>query len=217
MLVAQAPGEQEDQEAALFIGPSGPIFDALLAKAGLERSSIFVTNLLKCTLPRCRRPKRKEIEACQPFLEQEISLVDPDVLVPLGFYATSSLMQRNNLTPPKGRKDSTNFFGHLFWNGHKKVYPLPHPSSLLYNPDYRPLAETLYAKLKVLSRQCQWYPLCPMKRLFEKGALNESWIQLYCTGDWSACTRFALEAKGQYHPDWMLPDGTLDTDLKTWL
>ncbi len=217
LLVAQAPGEKEDQEASLFIGPSGQIFDQLIEKAGLSRSSIYLTNLLKCTLPKCRRPKIEEILACQPFLEQEIDLVDPDILVPLGFYATRTLMNLNDLTPPQAKKDSKQFFGQLFWNGKKKVFPLPHPSSILYSPDYKPLAEQLYAKLNVLFSPCKWFPLCPIKRLFEKGAISESWIQLYCTGDWGSCTRYAMEAKGQYHPDWMLPDGTLDEDLKKWL
>ncbi len=217
MFVAQAPGEREDQEACLFIGPSGQIFDQLIKKAGLSRSSIYLTNLLKCTLPKCRKPKTEEISACQTFLKQEIDLIDPDIIVPLGFYASRSLLHLNDLTSPQDKKDFEQYMGQLFWSGKKKVYPLPHPTSILHTPENKPLAEHLYVKLNVLSQVCKWYPLCPMKRLFKKGAIKESWIQLYCTGDWGSCTRYALEARGEYHPDWMLPDGTLDENLKKWL
>jgi DNA polymerase len=61
---------------------------------------------------------------------------------------------------------------------------------------------------------CHWYPLCPMRRFFKKGLLPYEWIDAYCKGDWHQCVRYRLEAEGRYHPDWMLPDGSLDISLK---
>lgn len=53
-----------------------------------------------------------------------------------------------------------------------------------------------------------------MKRYYEKGKIDEKWIKNYCKGDWSNCVRFKKEERGEYHPDWMLPDGTIDDSLK---
>jgi hypothetical protein len=60
---------------------------------------------------------------------------------------------------------------------------------------------------------CKWYPVCPMKWFYEQGKLDEKWINNYCKGDWSSCVRYIMEEKGQYHPDNMLPDGTIDKNL----
>jgi DNA polymerase len=56
--------------------------------------------------------------------------------------------------------------------------------------------------------------VCPLKRFYEKGRLDEKWIELYCKGDWESCMRYQLEEKGEPHQDRMLPDGSLDKKLK---
>jgi len=63
-------------------------------------------------------------------------------------------------------------------------------------------------------RECKWYTVCPMKRYYEAGVLAAQWITEYCKGDWSACVRYEKEEQGEPHPDWMLPDGSLDTRLR---
>jgi len=62
--------------------------------------------------------------------------------------------------------------------------------------------------------QCRWYPVCPMKRFRDAGLLDEKWVRLYCKGDWRGCVRYRMEAEGRPHPDWMLPDGSLDESLR---
>ncbi len=64
------------------------------------------------------------------------------------------------------------------------------------------------------SKQCKWYPVCPMKYYYEKGKLDKKWVEEYCWGDWTRCVRYQMEEKGEYHPDWMLPDGMLDESLR---
>lgn len=66
----------------------------------------------------------------------------------------------------------------------------------------------------MLLPECKWFSCCPMKRFYEKGLLSRKWIDRYCRGVWQSCKRFQLEEKGVYHPDWMLPDGSLDERLK---
>lgn len=60
---------------------------------------------------------------------------------------------------------------------------------------------------------CKWFPVCPMKRFYEQGKLNKKWINQYCMGDWQNCIRYQMEEKGEYHPDNMLPDGTIAHEL----
>jgi DNA polymerase len=150
MLIAQAPGRKEDREGRMFIGPSGKVLAELLNEAGIERDEIYMTNLIKCRLPKNRRPKQDEIEACGCFLDKEIALLAPKVLVPLGYYATRHVMNKYDIALPKIRTDFSSLNGKLFEAGEKRLYPLPHPSALLYNRSYKPLALEKYAKLRVL-------------------------------------------------------------------
>ncbi|MBN1574962.1 MAG: hypothetical protein JW913_00315 [Chitinispirillaceae bacterium] len=61
--------------------------------------------------------------------------------------------------------------------------------------------------------ECKWYTVCPMKRFLEKGVLDEQWVKRYCRGG-KECVRYAMEERGEAHPDWMLPDGSLDERLR---
>ncbi|MBT8348920.1 MAG: uracil-DNA glycosylase, partial [Sulfurovum sp.] len=80
MLIAQAPGENEDREGKMFIGPSGRVLDELLRMAEIERKEIYMTNLVKCMLPGYRKPKQDEIETCSYYLDKEIELINPEIL-----------------------------------------------------------------------------------------------------------------------------------------
>ena len=84
MLIAQAPGENEDQEGIMFIGPSGKVLNELLQISDVDRKEIYMTNLVKCMLPKYRKPKQDEIDICSSYLDREIELIDPKILVPLG-------------------------------------------------------------------------------------------------------------------------------------
>jgi len=93
MLIAQAPGEKEDREGKMFVGPSGKVLDELLKSAGISRQAIYMTNLIKCMLPKYRRPKQDEIKVCSYYLNEEIKLINLKILVPLGYYATYYIFQ----------------------------------------------------------------------------------------------------------------------------
>ncbi len=66
----------------------------------------------------------------------------------------------------------------------------------------------------IFMNECKWYPVCPMKQYYEQGRLPEYWIKKYCKGEWNICIRYHMEERGEYHPDWMMPDGSLDENLK---
>ena len=173
-----------------------------------------MTNLIKCRLPKNRRPKMDEIEACSNFLNHEIAIIHPDIIVPLGYYATRTILTRYHADYPAARADFASLYGTLFFSDDQKICPLPHPSSLLYNPSFEPKTVEKYKKLKILFHECIWFPSCPMKSFYEAGRLERRWIELYCRGEWKKCVRYELEGEGHYHPDWMLPDGSYDERLK---
>ena len=62
--------------------------------------------------------------------------------------------------------------------------------------------------------ECKWYKVCPMKKFYENGKIGEKWINNYCKGNWLKCIRYQMEEKHQYHPDYMMPDGSINKALK---
>ncbi|MBN2144041.1 MAG: uracil-DNA glycosylase [Candidatus Aureabacteria bacterium] len=212
-LIAQAPGEKEDKTGLMFTGPSGRVLDDLLKMAGITRKDVYMTNLVKCMLPKYRKPKPDEIETCTRYLTREIERIKPRVLVPLGYDSikfvfgkyNSGCLLKSGINP---------LFGKLQLFDQFKVYSLRHPSALLHNPLQEQEMTRNYRRLGVLLNECKWYPVCPMKTYFEQGRLERKWVELYCKGYWKACVRYKMEEKGESHSDWMLPDGSLNEKLK---
>jgi uracil-DNA glycosylase len=89
MLVGEAPGALEDQHGLPFVGRSGELLDGLLAEVGVDRAEVSVANVLKCRPPNNRPPRRGEITACRPWLERQIALARPAVVVALGSTAVT--------------------------------------------------------------------------------------------------------------------------------
>ena len=214
MFISLSPGVKEDECNMMFIGPSGTVLDRLFEAADIQRTSVYMSNLVKCMLPKNRRPKMDEIESCRHFLDEEIEIVDPDIIVPLGFYATRYIMTKFQADPPSARAEFVKFYGQLLYSRGQRIFPLPHPASLIYNPDFEPATMVKYRQLQILSHDCHWFPMCPMKRFLEEDMLDPRWIALYCKGLWHNCVRYQMEERALYHPDWMLPDGSLDEKLK---
>jgi len=213
MLIAQAPGIKEDQEDTMFIGPSGKVLNNLLRSNNIQRDNLYMTNLIKCMLPNYRKPKQDEIDICNNYLDQEIKLIDSDVLVPLGHYATKYLLEKYGLKIPS-KKDFYKLYGKLILTNNRKILPLQHPAAVVYNPNLKKVLINNYHKLQVLSRNCKWYQVCPMKRYYEDGILDKKWIELYCKGDWENCVRYYMEESGKPHEDYILPDGTINKKLE---
>jgi len=135
MLIAQAPGELEDKENRMFIGPSGIMLEKLLQQSQICRDEIYMTNLIKCNLPQNRRPKQKEIKACSKYLNLEITEIKPRILASLGYYATKYLFEKYNLTKFT-KKEFPKLIGEKFVVENIIIYPLSHPASLLYHNEF---------------------------------------------------------------------------------
>lgn len=214
MLIAQSPGKEENKEGKMFIGPTGKVLDELFKEIDLDRNEIYMTNLIKCMLPKYRKPKQNEIEICSHYLDKEIKVVNPDTIFPLGYYPTKYLFEKYGLRIPNSKAQFRKVYGRIFLAKDKKIVVLQHPAALLYDNSKEEEMIKNYKKLKTLTIDCKWFPVCPMKYFYEEGRLDRKWIEIYCKGDWESCVRYHMEENGQPHPDWMLPDGTLDERLR---
>jgi DNA polymerase len=147
MFVGEAPGRHEDEQGIPFVGRAGKLLDTLLGDIGLQRSDVFVANVLKCRPPGNRDPHPQEIENCQDYLMRQVDLIEPRVVCTLGNFATK-LLRRDptGITRLHGREE-------VLVMGHRAVrlYPLFHPAAALYTPknvevlqaDFRRLPELL--------------------------------------------------------------------------
>lgn len=148
LFVALSPGAKEDIQNRMFIGPSGQVFNKLLHAAGIDRKLVFMTNLVKCILPKNRKPKMDEIESCSLFLNDEISIINPEIIVPLGYYATRAILEKYHAGSIEATMSFSKINGKLLDLDGKKIFPLPHPAALLYNPSFEPDTIEKYKKLK---------------------------------------------------------------------
>lgn len=132
MLIGEGPGEQEDLQGIPFVGPAGKLLDTMLELIELDRSKVYIANMVKCRPPHNRDPKDDEIAACRSYLEAQIQAVNPKIIVCLGRIAATALI----------RSDFRITREHGVWfdiNG-IRVMATFHPSALLRDPKKRPEA-----------------------------------------------------------------------------
>jgi DNA polymerase len=105
MIVGEGPGREEDLQGRPFVGRSGQLLDRLLEQeAGLARSDVYITNVVKCRPPGNRDPHPDEIDACAPYLERQVALIRPAVMLTLGNFATKLLLHTTEgITKLRGR------------------------------------------------------------------------------------------------------------------
>jgi DNA polymerase len=105
MLIGEAPGAEEDRRGKPFVGPSGQLLDRMLATIGLDRSTVYITNVIYWRPPGNRSPTPAEIAACQPFLERQIELIRPRLIVFVGGIAARGLLGvKEGVTKLRGRR-----------------------------------------------------------------------------------------------------------------
>ncbi len=133
--VGEAPGEDEDLQARPFVGRSGKLLDETLTKLGLNpETDIYVCNIIKCRPPGNRRPKDEEVNSCIDYLDGQLGLVAPKVIVALGSTSTNSLLPANTL-------GITKIHGRFFKYGKIPLMPAYHPSYVLRNGGSGPVYE----------------------------------------------------------------------------
>jgi len=128
MFIGEAPGWHENQQGKPFVGPAGQLLDELLASINLKRAGVFITNVIKCRPPENRDPLPEEIAACAPYLEQQIALIKPKVIVTLGRYSMAKFFGGESISRIHGQPRKIE--GVL-------VFPMYHPAAALHQPRLR--------------------------------------------------------------------------------
>ncbi len=133
VLVGEAPGRREDEQGRPFVGSAGKLLDGALKQVGLSREEVYIANVLKCRPPGNRRPLRREIAACASHLSEQLDLIAPRVIAPMGNSATGHMMRLYGLQ----RKSIGEVHGKEFIvdapQGEVTLFPLYHPAAILYN------------------------------------------------------------------------------------
>lgn len=140
VFVGEAPGYHEDKQGRPFVGAAGRLLDQLLESVGLARDRVYIANILKSRPPGNRDPSPEEIEACKPYLEDQLRIINPKVLVPLGAFASRVLLKKNATM-----KD---VHGRPFRVDGRTVFPVYHPAAALRSSTSR---ETLEEDFRALS------------------------------------------------------------------
>ena len=140
MIVGEAPGAREDAQGRPFVGSAGKLLDSLLAEAGLAREDVYITNVLKARPPGNRDPRRDEVAHHWPWLEAQLAIVRPRLLVPLGRHALARFAPDEKIGEVHGRA--------IRADG-RALFPLYHPAAALHNQSLR---ATLVEDARALGR-----------------------------------------------------------------
>ncbi|MEZ4565173.1 MAG: uracil-DNA glycosylase [Thermomicrobiales bacterium] len=138
MLIGEAPGWNEDQQGRPFVGAAGKFLEELLGAAGLKRSEVFITNVVKCRPPGNRDPLPDEIAACAPYLQRQIDALDPDVIVTLGRFSMAKWFPGERISRIHGQPKR---------EGKRLIVPMYHPAAALHQQALKATILEDFAKL----------------------------------------------------------------------
>jgi DNA polymerase len=155
MFVGEAPGRDEDIEGLPFVGRSGKLLDRMIAAIGLDRSSAYIANVIPWRPPGNRTPTPQETQICLPFIQRQIELVNPDVLVTLGNPSTQTLLStRDGIMKTRGR-----WFDYDTGTRVIRAIATFHPAYLLRSPSYKRMS---------------WQDLRAVAKALEQGKISSS-------------------------------------------
>jgi DNA polymerase len=149
LFVGEAPGFYEDQQGRPFVGPAGRFLDELIASAGLRRDQVFITNVVKCRPPNNRDPLPGEVDACRKYLQRQIELIQPKIIVSLGRYSLAWFSPRDAISKVHGQakvRDGVYFM------------PMYHPAAALHAGNMRKVIEEDFRKIPAVLERAREAP-----------------------------------------------------------
>ena len=150
MFIGEAPGKNEDLTGEPFVGAAGKLLDELLASIGIQRSQVYIANMVKCRPPGNRDPEPVELETCAPFLARQIELIAPDVIATLGRFAAHYVLQ---VTQP-----ITTLRGKLYHRDGRRIVPVFHPAAALYDSSKRSVLFDDFQRIRVVLERAESGP-----------------------------------------------------------
>jgi uracil-DNA glycosylase family 4 len=152
MFIGEGPGFHENEQGRPFVGAAGKYLDELLAKIGMQRSQVFITNVVKCRPPGNRDPMPEELEACRLYLERQIQVINPKVIVTLGRFSMANFLPNAKISSVHGQ--AMKIKGRL-------VIAMYHPAAALHQGSLKPVIEQDFARLPELIAQAEKAPESP--------------------------------------------------------
>lgn len=130
MIIGEAPGKDEDVKGLPFIGRSGKILDSLLNTIAMKRSDVFITNVVKCRPPNNRDPYVDEVKKCRDYLERQINIIKPKIIITLGRHSMNRFLKGLKISEVHGEL----IYSSGIWQPKQAYLPLYHPAASLYDP-----------------------------------------------------------------------------------
>ena len=147
MLIGEAPGYHEDLTGKPFIGEAGKLLDKLLASISLERKDTYITSIVKCRPPSNKDPTPEQINACKPYLDRQLSIIHPKIIIPLGRFACAFIFEKYGLEKERISQAHGKVYTKESLLGSIKIVPQYHPSVAAYNPN---MLDTLLNDFKTI-------------------------------------------------------------------
>jgi uracil-DNA glycosylase len=144
MFIGEAPGFHEDKQGLPFVGAAGRFLNELLQGIDLKRDDVFITNVIKCRPPANRDPEPDEIEACQGYLDQQIALIQPKIVITLGRFSMARYFSNAKISQ---------IHGHPKKMGGVIYYPMYHPAAALHQPSLRGTVQADFSQIPQLLAQ----------------------------------------------------------------
>ena len=132
MFIGEGPGYQEDRQGRPFVGPAGRFLEDLLGSIGLKREDVFIANMVKCRPTNNRDPLPAEIAACSKYLDRQVQLIKPDLLVTLGRFSLAKFFPKETISRARGRARQVDGL---------TVFPIMHPAAALHRQELRKVIE----------------------------------------------------------------------------
>ncbi len=144
MFIGEGPGFHEDRQGLPFVGAAGQLLDELLAMIGIKRADVYITNVVKCRPPQNRDPLPEEITACGSYLDQQLSLIKPKVVITLGRYSMARWFPNAKISAIHGKPKKI---------GGVLYIPMLHPAAALHQPAWRTQLEEDFRKIPEYLKQ----------------------------------------------------------------
>ena len=140
MFIGEGPGFHENQQGKPFVGQAGKFLDELLANAGVKREEVFITNVVKCRPPGNRDPQPEELEACRKYLDRQIELINPKIIVTLGRFSMAKFFGAVKISQIHGKSKKID---------NRLIVAMYHPAAALHQPALKSTLLEDFSKLKI--------------------------------------------------------------------
>ncbi len=141
MLIGEGPGFYENEQGLPFVGTSGKFLTQLLNDSGYPRDTVFITNVIKCRPPGNRDPQEQELKACSAFLDKQIEVINPLIIITLGRFSMARYFENARIS---------RIHGQAVWRDGRLIIPMYHPAAALHQPKLRSVIMQDFSQLKGL-------------------------------------------------------------------